>query len=293
MRGSDIEITKVRIAQQQEDLEMKVRSAFLLIALPVFVIGLVACGPQAAEEPEEAMTQEWPDVTDLGGRDIVVGTDNAWPPWAYIDNETGQPTGYDYELFDEICKRANCVPVFKVFSWDGFFEAGQAGEWDISCWGITHTLERSKLVDYSDPIIEYGAIILTRADDDRVHSLDDVINSDVLLGGAPASTEYLTSVDLVGEDRVVAIDADLMIPALLAGDYDAMVFDETGAYGVMTEYPDQMRIAARVTSGEYVALPMRPGWEGEVAIQAALNEMWADGTLVSLQNKWFPGLGEE
>lgn len=273
---------------------MTSKRIFPVVSLIVLTLMLGACGSQPVEEPEGAAEQGWPDITDLGGREIIVGTDNAWPPWAYIDNETGEATGYDYELFDEICERANCVPVFEVFSWDGFFEAGQAGEWDISCWGITHTLERSKLVDYSDPIIEYGAIILTNADDTRVQSLDDILeNEDILMGGVPASTEYITSVDLVGEERVMALDADVLLPALLAGDYDALVFDETAAYGVMMEYPDQLRIGARVTSGEYVALPMRPGWEGQVAIQTALNEMWEDGTLDRLQEKWFPGLGNE
>jgi len=271
---------------------MNARPRTILVAVLLLSLGLAACGGQPEAEGQGSGMQDWPDLTDLGGATIVVATDNQWVPWAYIDKADGQAKGFDHDLFAEICKRANCTPEFKEFSWDGLFEAGQAGEWDVSCWGITLTLERSKVIDYSDPIIQYGAIILTKADT-TVKDLDSLVNSELILGGVPGSTEYITSVKLVGEERVKAIDADLLIEGLLRDDYDAVVYDETGAYGVMTEYPGELTIAARVTSGEFVALPMRPGWPGQVAINAALNEMWKDGSMQALVDKWFPGLGEQ
>ena len=88
---------------------------------------------------------------------------------SYLDDE-GNGIGFDYDLAAEVCERANCKPIFKEFSWEGVFEAAQAGEFDINMGGCTVTMERAKIIDYSDPIYEYGQIVLTRADDTEITS---------------------------------------------------------------------------------------------------------------------------
>jgi len=283
---------------------MKGKLWLIVSALVLLTILASACAPKPAATPEEAEApsvagkvipvDQWPDITDLAGMEIIIAEDNAWPPFAYIDSETGEATGFDYEFFEELCKRANCKPVFKYFPWDGIFEAAVAGEWDITFWGITMTLERSKMIDYSDPILEYGMIILVRKDGPHFKDPDELMNSDAQLGATMGGTEALASVKIVGQDRVTMFEADDMpIVALIAGDVDAVVYDETAAMGVLMEHGDKLEISGRVNTGMFSALPMPPGSPIQVAVNAAINEMWADGTMDRLMKKWFPALGHE
>lgn len=279
---------------------------FFVVVLLFQGILLTSCAPTLTSESSTSsqnMTPQggqavpvdmWPDLTDLGGAEIIIAEDNAWPPFAYIDKETKEPKGFDYEFFDEICKRINCKPVFKEFAWEGLFEAGIAGEWDVTCWGATLTLERSKIIDWSDPIMEYGEIILVRKDSPKFSNAEELEASAAILAATTGSTEAMYSVNLVGEDRVILLETDDMpVVALISGDVDALIYDETAAMGVLMEYGDELEISGRVSTGLFIALPMSPASPYQVAINHAINEMWADGTMDTLQKKWFPALGKE
>jgi polar amino acid transport system substrate-binding protein len=91
---------------------------------------------EAGEEPEV--------LPDLGGREVIVAVENAYPPFNQISRETGEPEGWDYDAWVEICARLNCVPVMEEWAWDGIFEAAAAGEFDVAADGITITPERAR-----------------------------------------------------------------------------------------------------------------------------------------------------
>lgn len=255
-------------------------------ALAAFALVLSACGGQPAQAPAGGGAAG-ADATDLGGREIIWGVDNAYPPFSYLDDE-GNGIGFDYDLAAEVCERANCVPIFKEFSWEGVFEAAQAGEFDINMGGCTVTMERAKIIDYSDPIYEYGQIVLTRADDTEITSEEALLASDAKIGTQAGTSNEITAISRFGEDRVVLFETfEMPVVALLSGDVDAVVIDEVAAVGFMGENPGQMKIAVKLTGGELLALFMPPGSDLQPAVDQALNEMWADGTMQALTDKWF------
>ena len=49
-------------------------------------------------------------LPDLGGRKVVVVTENAYPPLQFVDPKTGKQIGWEYDAMNEIAKRLN----FKV-----------------------------------------------------------------------------------------------------------------------------------------------------------------------------------
>ena len=101
-------------------------------------------------------------IPDLGGREINVAVENAYPPFNFI-GEDGQPAGWDYEVWAEICSRLNCVANMEEWAWDGLFEAAASGEYDVAADGITITEDRAKVIDFSDPYMEYGQALLAVA----------------------------------------------------------------------------------------------------------------------------------
>lgn len=249
-------------------------------------LGLTAC---AASSPSTSAPAGQRPVTDLGGREIIVAVENAYPPFNYID-ENGNGVGYDYDLFTELCKRANCKPVFKEFAWEGMFEAAQAGEFDISCDGISVRLERAKIIDYSDPIMEYGLVLVVRADEQEITDVETLAALTNKKVGVQLGTTNEDAIrKIVSEDRIVSFDDfPTAVSALIAGDVDCVPLDTVAAVGYLKENPDKLKVLEKpLSSGEFIALIMPPGSELKPAVNAALNAMWADGTMDALYEKWF------
>lgn len=260
------------------------------LALVVLALGMVVASCRPAPTPCPPCPTPLPELplTDLGGREIIIAVENAYPPFNMLDEE-GKGIGYDYDFFEELCKRANCVPVFKEFAWEGMFEAAQAGEFDITMNGITVTLERSKIVTYSDPIIEYGMVLMVRADEEEIKDTDTLIAlTDKLVGTQLGTTNEKLAIGLVGEERVESFDTfDMPVVALMAGDVDCVPIDEVAAVGFMNENPGQLKIVGERLTAELLGCVMPPDSEIQVAVNAAIDAMWADGTMDAIYKKWF------
>jgi polar amino acid transport system substrate-binding protein len=228
-------------------------------------------------------------TTDLGGREVRIAVEDAYPPFNYIDEDTNESVGWDYDVGRAICEKLNCEPVFVVAAWEGLFEALGAGEYDVAFDGITLTLLRSLKVDYSDPYVEYGQVIMAQADDDRPELADEesLVASDLTIGTQIGTTNEITAMKLVGEDRIVSYETyDLPMVALMAGEVDTVIIDEVAAIGFMGANPGQMRIAFSVTSGEVLAFPFPPMSDLVVPFNWALQELFADGTMDEICEEW-------
>jgi len=276
----------------------------VLAVIVVFSLGLAACGPAATPCPECPPAPECPECppapecpecpevgvpTDLGGREVRIAIENAYPPFNYIDADTNEAVGWDYDVGREICKRLNCTPVFVEAAWEGLFEAMAAGEYDVAFDGITITLARSLVVDFSDPYVEYGQVLLVRADDERAELADEesFAASDLTISTQIGTTNEYTAMKLFGEERVVSFDTfDMPVVALIAGDVDSVIIDEVAAIGFMNENPGEMKVAFSVTSGELLAHPFPPLSDLVEPFNWAMQEMFADGTMDEICQKW-------
>jgi polar amino acid transport system substrate-binding protein len=242
--------------------------------------------PECPECPECPPTGP---VTDLGGREVRIAVENAYPPFNVIDEETGEAVGWDYDVGREICERLNCTPVFVEAAWEGLFEAMAVGEYDVAFDGITLNLPRSLKVDFGDPYIEYGQVILARADDDRAALADEesLVASDLTVGTQLGTTNEIAGIKLVGEERVVSFDTfDMPVAALMAGDVDTVIIDEVAAIGFMNASPGEMRVAFQATGGELLALTFPPLSPLVEPFNWAMQEMFADGTMDQICEEW-------
>ena len=57
-------------------------------------LAALAAGPGLAELP------------DLGGREVTVVTENAYPPLQFVDPKTGEAIGWEYDAMNEIAQAA-------------------------------------------------------------------------------------------------------------------------------------------------------------------------------------------
>ncbi len=221
-----------------------------------------------------------------GGDVVVVAVENAYPPFNYVDEATGEAIGWDYDTVREICKRIGCTPEFKESAWDGIFPAMQAGEYDWLADGVTYTAERDEIVDFSIPYVVIGQVLLVRADE--TNALDEFkANADLLVGTQIGTTNEIVAKETFPDKEIQSFeDFGGTVLALLAGDIDGIVIDNVSAAGFMGENEGKMKIASQITSDEELAFVFPPGSELVAKVDGALEEMKADGTLDELNKKW-------
>lgn len=238
------------------------------------------------------------DLPDLGGRVITVAIENAYPPFNFIDEATNEPIGWDYDALAEICARINCVPEFIETSWDGMIVAISNNEFDMAADGITITEERAEIVAFSRGYVSLEQVLLTRVGEDRFDSIDSfVATEDLTLGVQQGTTNYFTAIDLLGEDspRIILFDTfPFAVLALIAGDIDAVVMDNVAGQGYVGANPDAVTIVGdSITAQEELGFIFPLGSDLVDPVNAALDSMDADGTLLELNLKWFAGVEED
>jgi polar amino acid transport system substrate-binding protein len=81
------------------------------------------------------------DLPDLGGREIVVVTENAYPPLQFLDS-SGAAIGWEYDAVAELAKRMNFTVIYENISWDAMIPAVSEGLFDLGKTGITIRDER-------------------------------------------------------------------------------------------------------------------------------------------------------
>lgn len=232
------------------------------------------------------------DLPDLGGATISIAVESSYIPFSFIDLETDEPIGLDYDLLDELCARLNCVPEFIETAWDGIVLAVSNGEFDMAVGGITIKPDRAEMVDFTDGYVSVVQVLLARIDEARFSDAESLAADESLLVGVqPATTNYWVALELVGEERIVAYETfPVAVQALIAGDVDGVVMDDVAGQGYVGVNADRLQIIGEpLTSVEEIGYIFPLGSELRDAMNAGLDSMREDGTLEAINNKWFLG----
>ncbi len=261
----------------------------LLVALLVLLsLALAACGGNEPAASTGSSTTN-AGLPDLGGREITVAVENAYLPFNYIDPTTGQPAGWDYEAIDAICALLNCKPIYVEAAWEGMIQAVANGQFDMAADGITITEERAQIVDFSDGYISIQQRLLVRANETRINSIADVQNNPAIrIGTQTGTTNYETGVQVFGADRLQAFEQfPFAVQALIAGDIDVVLMDETAGQGYVGVNADQLKLVGEPLSSDQLGFIFPKGSDLVAPFNAALAELRANGKLDELADKYF------
>lgn len=229
-------------------------------------------------------------LPDLEGRVITVAVENAYVPFNFINEETGEAEGWDYDALAEICGRLNCVPEYIEASWEGMIIAVSNGEYDMAADGITIKEERKELVAFSTGYVELSQRIMTRVGEERFASAAELSAGDFVVGVQVATTNYWTAVELVGEERLVGYDSfGFAVQALIAGDVDAVVMDDVAGQGYVGINAEDIKLLPDLLTDEELGFIFPLDSDLVEPFNAALASMEADGSLMALNNKWLGG----
>ena len=246
---------------------------------------LAACliaGPAAAELP------------DLGGREVVVVTENAYPPLQFVEPGSGTAIGWEYDAMADIAKRLNMRVTYANASWDAMIPAVSQGQYDIGMTGITIRADRAEMVDFSEPYMRSEMFMLVRADEDRFSDAAGFAAlEDGLVAAQPGTTPFYVAVYEVldGDEanpRIKAVETfGAGVQALLAGDVDLVLSDGVAAKGYVEASDGKLKIIGEPMGAEDFGFIFPKGSDLVAPVNAAIAEMRADGTLDRLNTKWF------
>jgi polar amino acid transport system substrate-binding protein len=261
------------------------------LSLPVLLVAaltLAACGA-GGPKVEGCLGTADDAIVDLECREVKVAVENAYLPFNYIDPDTGEPAGWDYEAWDEICRRLHCKPVYVEAAWEGMIQAVGDGQFDAAADGITITDERDEIVDFSVGYINIDQRLLVRKDETRISSMDDIVNDESLvLGTQTGTTNYETAAKYLPEERIQAFEQfPFAVQALISGDVDAVIIDETAGQGYMGENADDLKLVGPSLSSDQLGFIFPNGSDLVDPVNQAINAMKADGFLEELSTKYF------
>ena len=103
--------------------------------------------------------------TQAGAETLRVGSETVYPPFEFLDSNSGKYVGFDIDLIDEVAKRAGFEPQILSMGLDGLIPALMSGSIDVAVSALTITPERAAKVDFTKPYYESGLSIMARKDD--------------------------------------------------------------------------------------------------------------------------------
>ncbi len=230
--------------------------------------------------------------SDLEGREVTIAIENAYLPFNYVDAETGEPGGWDYAAWDEICNRIGCTPVYVEAAWEGMIVAVSDGQFDAAADGITITADRAEIVDFSIGYVNIDQRLLVRLDEDRFETIEEIVADETLnLGTQTGTTNYETAATYLPEDRIQAFEQfPFAVQALLSGDIDAVIIDETAGQGYLGENADLLKLVGPSMSSDQLGFIFPKGSDLVEPVNEAIRSMIDDGFMDQINAEFFgPG----
>ena len=233
-------------------------------------------------------------LPNLEGREVVVVTENAYPPLQFVDPASGDAIGWEYDAMAEISERLNISVVYENISWDAMIAAVGEGQFDMGMTGITIREDRAEVVDFSDAYMRSEMVMLVRGDEERFSDAKSFASDDDLLMAAqPGTTPFYVGVyDVLDGDeanpRIKLFETfGAGVQALRTGDVDLVLTDGTAGEGYVSASEGGLKIVGDKLGTEDFGFIFPKGSDLVEPMNAAIADMKSDGTIDALNKKWF------
>jgi len=215
---------------------------------------------------------------------LVVGVDANFMPFEFkVD---GKLTGFDVELWDAIAEDLGLEYQWQTMDFNGIIPALQSRSIDAAIAGITVKSEREKVVDFSYPYYDAGLIILVRADNEDIASIEDFEDKVVATKLGTTSADFLKSVPT--KDVKLLPNTDNLFMELLTGGADAVFFDSPPLlYYAKNQGKGKVKTVGPLYQGQSYGIAFPQGSELREKVTITLLKLMEDGTYDELYKEWF------
>ena len=238
---------------------------------------LSGCG--GGDTSSDLLTQ----IQDKG--EITIALEGNWSPWGYHD-ENDKLVGYDVEIGEKLAEKLGVKVNFVEGLWDGLLAGIESRRYDMMINGVDVDETRQAKYELSAPYAYNRTVVIVHADDDSIQKMED------LSGKTTANTlqsTYANVAEGYGANVQPVDDFIQTIELLTSGRIDATLNAEVSFYDYLSTHPDApVKIACIDPQTTEVAIVMPKGETAlREAVDKALEEMRADGTLTALSEKYF------
>jgi cystine transport system substrate-binding protein len=250
-----------------------------------FVAGLALACP-ALLTPRLAAAQDALAAIMKRGS-IRIGLEGTYPPFNYQD-ENGHFAGFEIDFATALTQKLGVKPDFQPNKWDGLLAALDTGRIDVVINQVTVTEERQRKYDFTQPYTVSGIQILVRKGDEaKISKPADLAGKRV---GVVLGTNYekwlrdnMPTADIRTYDDDPTRNQDLLV-----GRIDAILNDRLIAGNLIKQYGGRIVPAGEPFATQKQAIALRKGEPDLLkALNTAIDELRADGTLKQISVKWF------
>lgn len=281
------------------------KKALSLMTAAALVLSLAACGstassaasseaasPEAASSDaasseaassEAASETETAELSTVEPGKLIISTNAAFPPYE-MTTDSGEFEGIDIETAQAIADKLGLELQIDDMDFDAALLAVQQGKADMVMAGVTVTDERQNVMDFTDSYATGIQSIIVKEDSD-IASVDDLAGKKI--GTQRGTTGYLYCSDDFGDENVVAYDNGLTAVQMLNnGQVDCVVIDNAPAKEFIAANPGLKLLDTAYVEESYAIGVGKGNTELKDAINTALEELKADGTLQAIVDKY-------
>lgn len=276
------------------------KKALSLMTAAALVLSLAACGSTAssaasseaasheaassdAASSEAASETETAELSTVEPGKLIMSTNAAFPPYE-MTTDSGEFEGIDIETAQAIADKLGLELQIDDMDFDAALLAVQQGKSDMVMAGVTVTDERQNVMDFTDSYATGIQSIIVKEDSD-IASVDDLAGKKI--GTQRGTTGYLYCSDDFGDENVVAYDDGLTAVQMLNnGQVDCVVIDNAPAKEFIAANPGLKLLDTAYVEESYAIGIGKGNTELKDAINTALEELKADGTLQAIVDKY-------
>ena len=281
------------------------KKALSLMTAAALVLSLAACGstassaasseaasPEAASSDvasseaassEAASETETAELSTVEPGKLIMSTNAAFPPYE-MTTDSGEFEGIDIETAQAIADKLGLELQIDDMDFDAALLAVQQGKADMVMAGVTVTDERQNVMDFTDSYATGIQSIIVKEDSD-IASVDDLAGKKI--GTQRGTTGYLYCSDDFGDENVVAYDNGLTAVQMLNnGQVDCVVIDNAPAKEFIAANPGLKLLDTAYVEESYAIGVGKGNTELKDAINTALEDLKADGTLQAIVGKY-------
>lgn len=223
------------------------------------------------------------------GKDkIVVGLDDSFPPMGFRD-EKGEIVGFDIDVAKAAAEKMGVDIEFQPIDWNSNVLELNNGTVDLLWNGLTITEKRQKEIDFTKPYLKNHQIIIVKADN-GIEKKSDLEGKVVGIQKGSSAVSALEKDEIHDKIKTLTEFKENVsaLNDLKTGRLDAVVVDEVvGKYYVAKDAASFKILDETLAEEEYGIGVKKGNTELLNKLQAALDEIYKDGTVSKISEKWF------
>ncbi len=245
-----------------------------------------AGGESGADAPPASEAGSF--TTAVEGK-LTMATNAAFPPYEYV--EGGEIAGIDAEIAAAIAGKLGLELLIDDMEFDSITEAVKSGKADLGLAGMTVTPDRQEEVDFT---VSYatGVQVVIVTEDSEIASVDDLFaeGASHVIGVQRNTTGDIYTTDDIEDEGLGTIDryskGAEAVQALKTGKVDCVVIDNEPAKAFVAEVEGLKILETEYVTEDYAAAMSKDNKALYDAVNAALQELIADGTIQGIIDKY-------